>query len=292
MIDSNSRPVANVCLKKGYGVDKPPGNDKVTTVYNAFIRQKVLGMGEKEGTVTIEIKQLTIWKECRIKTNVKMCNAEIKLKSNPNAINPYPIWTPDSHPNIDNLKERKALYTSGFSELMISPNNPIREFNPNTTLIFATHEFKATVSCAFNFSSFPLDTQHCPFRTGSTGPGGDIINVLYDPDNKGYHSMKEYETSEFDIIVKFVGSPLTQESSTDKFGFDIEMKRHIESYFFQYYLPCMSIVMVSLISFIVPLSAIPGRIALVVTQFLTLTNIFIHQMVSDILPNIPIRIIG
>ena len=42
----------------------------------------------------------------------------------------------------------------------------------------------------------------------------------------------------------------------------------------------MAIVVVSFISFLVPLTAIPGRIALVVTQFLTLTNMFIHQMVS------------
>ena len=41
----------------------------------------------------------------------------------------------------------------------------------------------------------------------------------------------------------------------------------------------IAIVVVAQISFIIPMSAIPGRVALVVTQFLTLTNIFIHEMV-------------
>ena len=38
------------------------------------------------------------------------------------------------------------------------------------------------------------------------------------------------------------------------------------------------IVLVAEIGFIIPASAIPGRVALLVTQFLTLINLFIHQM--------------
>ena len=53
-----------------------------------------------------------------------------------------------------------------------------------------------------------------------------------------------------------------------------------QPFLYMYYLPCMAIVLVSQISFIIPLSSIPGRVALVVTQFLTLTNIFIHQTVG------------
>ena len=41
-----------------------------------------------------------------------------------------------------------------------------------------------------------------------------------------------------------------------------------------------AIVVVSIMGFIIPASAIPGRVALLVTQFLTLINLFIYQMVS------------
>ena len=61
---------------------------------------------------------------------------------------------------------------------------------------------------------------------------------------------------------------------------DIILERQVSKYVFQYYIPCITIVIATSFSFIVPLSAIPGRIALIVTQFLTLTNIFINQMVS------------
>ena len=64
-----------------------------------------------------------------------------------------------------------------------------------------------------------------------------------------------------------------------KFGVEVEMKRQLSGYIYQYYLPSITIAIASSISFIIPLTAIPGRVALVGTQFLTLTNIFIHQMV-------------
>ena len=63
------------------------------------------------------------------------------------------------------------------------------------------------------------------------------------------------------------------------FGVSVDAKRQVSKYILQYYLPAITIVIASSVSFIIPLSAMPGRVALVVTQFLTLTNIFIHQMV-------------
>ena len=70
------------------------------------------------------------------------------------------------------------------------------------------------------------------------------------------------------------------QNSTGEFGFDIKLQRFIQPYVFQYYFPCAAIVIISQISFTIPVSAIPGRVGIIVTQFLTLTNIFIYQMVS------------
>ena len=57
------------------------------------------------------------------------------------------------------------------------------------------------------------------------------------------------------------------------------MKRIQQPYLLKYYLPCIAIVTVTQISFYIPPDAIPGRIALLVTQFLTLTNLFISEQV-------------
>ena len=64
------------------------------------------------------------------------------------------------------------------------------------------------------------------------------------------------------------------------FGFYNNMTREIETYIYQCYVPCIAIVTMSFCSFIIPITAIPGRVSLIVTQFLTLTSIFVHQIVS------------
>ena len=97
--------------------------------------------------------------------------------------------------------------------------------------------------------------------------------LLYDPTNQSLHTTKHYNAQGFNVTISF-------HNESNGIGFDIELKRIVLPYTLQYHLPCCCIVMVSFISFIVPLSALPGRVGLMVTQFLTLTNIFIHQMVS------------
>ena len=63
-------------------------------------------------------------------------------------------------------------------------------------------------------------------------------------------------------------------------GLKYKMKRVLSPFVFQYFLPAAAIVFVSDISFVIPSSATPGRVGLLATLFLTLTNLFINHMVS------------
>ena len=286
LMKQNSKNVKGVCIKRGYRVtEAPTGEANVTTVYKTFYRTKVLEVDETQKTVTIDLKLSSIWEDDRIKTPFLTGNTEIQLDTTTSTL---PIWNPGRSTYIANLKERKLLYDPiAISELTFLSNNPFNR-STDTALVKATFEWRVTVFCEFNFLKFPLDNQRCELRSGSKG-SGDIKSILYAPDdNKNCHSEKPFEADGYNMTIVFVGSTQLDENGTNEFGFDITMQRQIQPYLFQYYLPCISIVVVSCISFIVPLTAIPGRIALVVTQFLTLTNIFIHQMVSNVLPNIPI----
>ncbi len=56
-------------------------------------------------------------------------------------------------------------------------------------------------------------------------------------------------------------------------GFKIKLNRKPTPYILNYYLPSALFVMVSWTSFVIPADAIPGRVALLVTTFLSLANI-------------------
>ena len=77
----------------------------------------------------------------------------------------------------------------------------------------------------------------------------------------------------------FLSSPRNILLSNQHHGFTIKMNRLLQPFIMECYLPCVAIVIVSKISFLIPLDSVPGRVALLVTQFLTLTNICIHQQV-------------
>ena len=150
---------------------------------------------------------------------------------------------------------------------------------PDASAMFAYKDWRATLFCEFQFSSFPLDTQVCNF-VQSVGPEG--VCLLFSPKKL---DKWNHETNGYQVTVRQRGGSITHnidfQNGTCRCGFNVTLTRMIQPYLFQYYFPSIAIVVVSQISFIIPLSAIPGRIGLIVTQFLTLTNIFIHQMVSE-----------
>ena len=156
-------------------------------------------------------------------------------------------------------------------------------FGPNATTVLSIIEWSVTVSCGFDFSDFPFDKNDCTFKMIATNVNVSLNNPLTSFAEKILGKQKlNYKAEGFKIEMKPFGNcnnmPVFN-TITTSFGFKVEMKRQVRKYLFQYFLPCLAVVLASSFSFIIPLSAIPGRVALVVTQFLTLTNIFIHHMV-------------
>ena len=179
------------------------------------------------------------------------------------------IWTPDLY--IYNLVDYKSYSDSKqIRSLTILTKNVL-----NQTKVELTLEAKSTVSCNFDLASYPMDKQMCEFRFGSRSSGATFL--LHDP-TKSYHNTINYKAANFHITITFVDGEL--KNGEHRVGFNIQMSRSIQPFIMKHYLPCIAIVLVCQISFVIPLTAIPGRVALLVTQFLTLTNLFIHQMVT------------
>ena len=70
------------------------------------------------------------------------------------------------------------------------------------------------------------------------------------------------------------------EQGKNQIGIKIEMNRMLSSFMLEYYMPCIAIVLVSQLSYVIPVTAIPGRVALLVTLFLTLVSLFIQVSIS------------
>ena len=296
-IDKSQLLRRNLCLMPSYELYEPP-NDKGghTNIDIDFWKPpKILEVDEKNNKITIHLLQLIEWMDSRVKVNTttmqNMQHSSGYIKFIPPEVER--IWHPNLDLYTDNLDDWKSLYDPlWFKNVGVNKCPWLRDCHPseNSTFMFAEKDWRVTIFCNFDFSLFPFDTQHCKFRQMFQSSSDNIYLRLYPPFKSSYainftKDMSEwkYKVAGFEATLTHIGTLIESgqelEQSGGDFGFDIELKRIILPYLLQYYFPCASIVVVSQISFMIPLSSIPGRVALMVTQFLTLTQIFISQMV-------------
>ena len=193
------------------------------------------------------------------------------------------LWDPEQDMYTENLEGWRSLYEPVLFQKLAVSERPFlqeKEEGSNINSIHGWKDWTVTLYCKFDFSAFPLDTQHCRFR--QFGTSQTIIPTMYPSLNL---DNVKYQAGGFQINI----SPTVDQSNItladdakNSIGFNITLRRIYQPYIYQYYLPCISIVLVSHVSLIIPISAVSGRVGLVVTQFLTLTNIFIQLMVNMI----------
>ena len=285
--------VRNVCLLPDYQTNELPnykeGKTNVEiTIHKAF----VLEVEEMRNRITFKIVQFMQWCDPRIKTNYSAIgdpSGMIWLTQK----NIAKIWHPELDMYTEDLEEWKSLYDpSLYRKVVVLPSFDVdnvvdyikegdddqeepydyndKRIEDTITHLGALKAWRATIHCIFDFSLYPLDTQHCTFvQFGING-----MNITLQ--SSGSTLQRKQEAGGFHVSIENIGN-----FDTESIGFNVTLHRIVQPYIYQYYLPCIAIVVVSQVSFIIPLSAIPGRVALVATQFLTLTNIFIHQIVSN-----------
>ena len=288
----------SICLMPHYQPFDPPekSDRKVQVDIDYYEVPHVLEIDEDKNKIVLDIMQHMEWKDPRIRydfssiPNMRHDNVS-HIKFSPAEVDK--IW----HPNLDtftyNLQDWKYLYDPlWYQSLGILKSPTLRDCVPtqNDTTMYANKHWIVTLFCKFDFSKFPMDTHHCKFRQilGSTSEIVDLF--LYPQSSRRYRNDKpkkrqswHYAVSDFQIVVKPVGTLIIQnetfQNASRDFGFDVKMTRVFEPYLYQIYIPCFAIVIVSMVSFLIPLTAIPGRVTLIVTIFLTITHIYMKHLV-------------
>ena len=262
-----------VCIGSTYDTYKPPG-DQVTTVYSTIETQRVREVNAKKKTISVDFTLRMRWLDQRIKIDGERMQNRKGISLSHNAVNK--IWTPDVHiRNRSSFKIHDEWYSTVNARIMTwdETNQINSKKDEQSTGVELTYEIKASVYCRFDYSKYPMDKQRCMIRLGSRSL--DTEFKLYDREER-FHRTSNYREVNFNITVDFLELPI---EGSSLIGMQIQMTRLRNSYLMEYYIPCIGMILVSEIGFVVPVTAIPGRIGLLVTQFLTLINLFIHQMV-------------
>ena len=254
---------SKVCIPRGYIKGEAP---KSPTIVNTKIEiNNIREVNDKKMRITIDFYQELSWRDNRI-TTVLPSNGSTVL--NNNLINR--IWKPDLWiKNLFDFKLRGVLEPTGGFTIKDQTLD-----NERNTLINYNMEAQATVYCNFKFLKYPMDTQFCEFIIDAAYPQTNVVRVNFELGLFGV-TNNNFNLDDFAISVVF-------KNETDQTGINsiITLERQVLPFIIRYYLPCIAIITVSLMNFLISVDSIPARTALLVTQFLTLTNILIAQQVS------------
>ena len=256
---------ARICLPYWYRKGELPNNpvEIKTSISINHIRE----IDDKKMTVALEFHPVLVWPDNRIITN--LTDNERKYGVVLNNVMLFDLWKPDLRvENIRSFQIHSIL--EDISGLAIGEMG-------NNTVVWYEFTAKAIIYCNFDFRRYPMDVQECNFTIGSPYPAKQA--VIFNFNASTFHFATETQnTDAFSIDIKNI--KIDKDDQTT-FGFTIKLNRTLQKYVMECYIPCITIVIVAQISFIISFESMPGRIGLLITLFLTLTNICISQQVIE-----------
>ena len=280
-----------VCLPNGYDKINAP-NDTMLILVD-FNWANFREVDDKKMTITFDLLISYIWVDDRIKADFSLGLEPIN-----HAFLDH-LWRPGIYiENLKSYRQRSPKDKLKLEQLSIFKHDYVSSLinnhqNKSFTLVGHRMETQITLYCNFLFDKYPMDTQVCSLVLGTSDQ--DLHQpVFFQHYLDGAFCLTFNDTNgsgnalqDFEIEVKCYqayGSARTarlrKNQKKDCVGFNITLKRTLRPFLMKYYLPCMATVISSQISFIIPISALPGRTALLATMFLALVNTFTAQQVK------------
>ena len=282
-----------VCLPNGYDKFDPPNETMIifTDLNWANFRE----VDDKKMTITFDLLISYMWIDGRIKTGFSLGVEPIKQAFL------HSIWRPGVYiENLKSYRQRSAEDKLKLEQLSIFKNNYITSLvkkDQNESFTFVCHrmETQITLYCSFVFDKYPMDTQTCIFKLGTSDQAlhqpvvfkhylNGTFCLTFSDTNKSGHALQDFdiETKCYQAHGSARTARFVKTADKDCAAFNITLRRTLRPFVMKYYLPCIAIVISSQISFLIPISALPGRTALIATLFLALINLFTAQQVSTL----------
>ncbi|KAH9383455.1 hypothetical protein HPB48_024964 [Haemaphysalis longicornis] len=186
------------------------------------------------------------------------------------------IWRPDT-----SFLNGKHSYLHTITQ----PNKFVRLAQDGTVLY--SSRLTVSASCPMNLEKFPMDTQRCPLRIGSSGYPAKDVMFRWNPKRRVVIAS-DMKLNQFDLVRTPTDNQSDYSRKEGPFAMllvSFQLKRHMGYFLIEVYAPCTLLVVLSWVSFWINREATADRIALGVTTILTMTFLALES--RNDLPKVP-----
>jgi len=263
------------CLPPDYNQEKHPFsyfhlvNKSLPWDYEfRFVIEEISNINDKAQTMSVSMYFAVSWLEPRLQINESAAEWYEDRTGPQDQVNESPdslkyIWYPEL--------EIYGLEIFG-RQRVLKEMSGVR-IRKNKTINYELG-VRITISCRMNFDDYPLDAHTCQFQVGSYY---DTFETVTCNSHFIYNAERQRNLQHFISLEQLPERFQTVPLPSGKYaacGFQVRLERKQMQYIVQVYLPTLLFVVVSWVSFLIKPEVVPGRMALLVTLFLVLINIF------------------
>ena len=277
-----------ICIPPDYNKLRLPVANSTNNITISILDLKILKIDDNDCIVKTSFWIQITWLEPRLISPYAKFKNEITQDYYYQIDESYHkyLWLPDIFIwNLENIELRRFL--NNEREIL---------YYPNGTLLLQTN-LVLDIFCPMTFETYPIDHHTCDVYFLSFGYNVTDVNLSIGT----IHTREIVNLLDYSFEIEAVppGSQSYFEVLRSYTGFNINLERNIYKYIWNYYIPSgllVSISWVSIlwkiifykkknscyfyffflkISFVIPQDVVPGRIALLITIFLVMINIFI-----------------
>ena len=268
----------NYCLPSNYSKFELPETQVPNKVTIDIEIHEVLKINDKDYTITFSCFFNVLWQDRRIKLHPDFGREIALAAGTQNWTNNPDVMVPTSLEFIKHLWQPNILiYNLKIYKVMDVLSLLAGMWVYTDKKVYYSQSTHITFICPMRFDKFPLDTQICFFKLGSYSYTDAQMTFTTKSAAYGAHGSNTIALDYAITISKLEGEEAVLDyygANYSLAGFEMRLQRHVSTYIITYYLPSGLFVIVSWISFLIPMEVVPGRMSLLVTLFLVLVNIF------------------
>ena len=221
----------HICIPLNYEKLNPPFPEEILNVSVNFQNIWIQKVDDIEGTISLSLEIWITWEEPRLEVNATLENQKFYWMDKSFL---HLLWIPDIY-----IYDAKKVDKNGVLNDLESLSYRQSPFDHHGHFLTYCVTLNIETVCHYlNFVPYPFDSHECFLEMGSyTYPKEELVFTELLEGNDSYYNHKGFLCSDFLIDLEKLPKDRNEKSGYSKTGIQMILRRKVEKYIYNYYIP-------------------------------------------------------